>query len=521
MYLVSGDRALWFLFRRSSHTVLKCELPMIKRGILYGNALRVPILLILGVAYISLLSPYPTGPGDTSKFQFLSSVWGTAHSPGYPLYVVVLHLWSFVLPFGTPALKSNLLQTVLALATLNMVWAIGRRMGISQVPVAVAVLIGGGTPLFVRFATLTEVYMFSVFLGTLGLYLLVVHGKRLLSWLALSLGLAHHPLGVVFLPAYFLLHRGRFNLKTAALMTLVLVAAYLPYLLVIVWTLSDHALYVESRAHNLGELLRVIAGRRFGGYMDLLNLPKNLLWLTKGIRSFLKGYLLLLPLLAYALVRLRSLKVSILPFLPSLLLLFVIVMLYHIPDIADYLVVALPFNVLVGAVALDDLRGRRWVPSLFVLAGLLQVLYVSAKKFRWKVRLEAVEREYRATVRGLRNVTLIPRNSYNHRQHMLYYVLGEGLFFSNRVYPIYYFNPLGVKRYLCSKTSYPIRQNRLLLKGANPPAGLKVVTYGRDYAKELGEVGCRLVRIGGSPLYSVSCECGRAVKPSERGALPP
>ncbi|NPB04220.1 MAG: DUF2723 domain-containing protein [Thermotogae bacterium] len=483
---------------------------MVKRRVLYGNALRVLVLIILGVAYISLLSPYPTGPGDTSKFQFLSNVWGTAHSPGYPLYVVVLHFWSFVVPFGTPAFKSNFLQVVLALAALNMMWSTGRRMGVSKIPMAVSVLIGGGTSIFLRFGTLTEAYMFSVFMGMLGMYLLVVHRRPLISWAALSFGLSHHPLGVVFMLTYFLLCRGKFGfrLKTFLYMFMILLLAYLPYLLVIAWTVSDYALYVESRAHNLEELLHVITGRRFGSYMDLLNLHKNLLWLSKGIKSFLKNYLLLIPLLTYALIRFRSLKVSVLPFLSSLILLFVIVSLYHIPDIADYLVVALPFNVLVGAVALDDLKDRRWVTLLFALAALLQVLYVSTKEFRWKVRLETAEREYRRTVYGLRNVALIPRNSYNHRQHMLYYVLGEGLVLSNQVYPIYYFDPTGIKSYLCGSFPYPVEQNRLLLKRANPPAGLRVVTYGRDYTKELEKVGCQHKRIGDKPLYEVSCECG-------------
>ena len=32
--------------------------------------------------------------GDSPKFQFVGAVWGVPHNPGYPLYIVISHLFS-------------------------------------------------------------------------------------------------------------------------------------------------------------------------------------------------------------------------------------------------------------------------------------------------------------------------------------------------------------------------------------------------------------------------------------------
>ena len=42
--------------------------------------------------YLATMQPDFGGPEDTPKFQFLGYVLGTAHQPGYPLYVPLSHL---------------------------------------------------------------------------------------------------------------------------------------------------------------------------------------------------------------------------------------------------------------------------------------------------------------------------------------------------------------------------------------------------------------------------------------------
>jgi len=59
-------------------------------------------------------------PGDTAKFQYIGSILGVPHSPGYPLYVIINWLWSHIpLPISL-ATKINLLSAFFAAGTLTL-----------------------------------------------------------------------------------------------------------------------------------------------------------------------------------------------------------------------------------------------------------------------------------------------------------------------------------------------------------------------------------------------------------------
>jgi len=49
--------------------------------------------------------------------------------------------------------------------------------------------------------------------------------------------------------------------------------------------------------------------------------------------------------------------------------------------------------------------------------------------------------------------------------------------------------------------------NVVLLHGANPPPGLKVITVERDYGNALKREGCSLENYGDGFFYRVKCEC--------------
>jgi hypothetical protein len=80
------------------------------------------------------------GGGDTPKFQYLGSVLGTPHPPGYPLYIFVSYLFS-KLPIGTLAYRMNLLSVVLAAGAASLVCASLLRLR-AQAIVAVAAALG-------------------------------------------------------------------------------------------------------------------------------------------------------------------------------------------------------------------------------------------------------------------------------------------------------------------------------------------------------------------------------------------
>ncbi len=73
------------------------------------------------VFYMITLHPGVGGremPGDAAKFQYIGSMLGVPHSPGYPLYVMINWAWSHLLPFVTLATRINLLSAVFASAAL-------------------------------------------------------------------------------------------------------------------------------------------------------------------------------------------------------------------------------------------------------------------------------------------------------------------------------------------------------------------------------------------------------------------
>ena len=59
-------------------------------------------------------------PGDTAKFQYIGSILGVPHSPGYPLYVIINWFWSHIPLQISQATKINLLSAFFAAGTLTL-----------------------------------------------------------------------------------------------------------------------------------------------------------------------------------------------------------------------------------------------------------------------------------------------------------------------------------------------------------------------------------------------------------------
>ncbi len=456
------------------------------------------LLLYFGV----LLTGSPSHIGDSAKFQFLSTVWGTAHNPGYPLMVVLLHAWEWLLPFGTPALAANLLQVVLSLASLYFLWRVAESLGGKPLHIAAVVLVLATTRIFVRHSTTAEVYTFLLFLSSLGLYFLVVRGSRLVAWFLFALSLSHHPLAVVVLPFYLLL--GRPRVKELPLILIFFVIAYLPYLLIIFFTKWPDALYVESRAGNLRELLSVIRGEGFRSHMDVLNAEANLKAFVRSLELMAKALSVSLLLLLFYL-RYIGRRWVLASFL-SLALVMAVGTLYHIPDIYDYFLMAIPPAVLLASASLNEGRLRKFTLPIILPVIALQAFLSFKKSMKEKVGNERIDGVWRSHLFSLDSVAVVSKNSYNYRQRLMYYTLGERLY-TKGVYPIYFFNPKAVRRYLCTFTPYPDSMNAVLLHRANPPPGLEVIMVERDYERALKREGCSLENYGDGFLYRVRCDC--------------
>src|SRR5215210_8249901 len=90
--------------------------------------------------YVATLQPDFGGPEDTPKFQFLGYVLGTPHPPGYPLYVMLSHVFVTVVRIGTIAYRANLFSAVMAALACALSFLLARQMGATRWPAACAAL---------------------------------------------------------------------------------------------------------------------------------------------------------------------------------------------------------------------------------------------------------------------------------------------------------------------------------------------------------------------------------------------
>ncbi|KAI0234820.1 Transmembrane protein 260 [Lamellibrachia satsuma] len=82
--------------------------------------------LLLGL-YMRTLHPSVPG-GDSGELIISASELGVAHPPGYPLFTICAKLSMLLLPFGSPALRVNLLNAVFSAATAGLLQLIVLRL---------------------------------------------------------------------------------------------------------------------------------------------------------------------------------------------------------------------------------------------------------------------------------------------------------------------------------------------------------------------------------------------------------
>jgi hypothetical protein len=228
--------------------------------------------LIAFAAYLATLYPGLTGVGDAAKFSFVGPVLGTPHAPGYPLYLIVSHLFSY-LPVGTLAYRMNVLSAILGALTAALVYLIVRRLGAGRTTaVSAALALAFGDAFWSR-ALYAKGYTLNAALVAGGILALLrwddLRRPADLYWAAaiFALSIGNHLTVIALLPALVLFPlltdpRTALRPKTILLVLLFLLAGFAQYGLILVRTLQ-HAPYLEARASNLQELWVVMTARRF------------------------------------------------------------------------------------------------------------------------------------------------------------------------------------------------------------------------------------------------------------------
>ena len=186
-----------------------------------------PVFLVFIASFALYLSSMPKTVAleDDSIFILAGYFNGVSHPPGYPLYTLLLHLFTQV-PIGDIAARAHASSAFFAALACCSLYCIFRLAGLGRLVAALGAMVFAFTATFWSQAIITEVYSLNVLLnlGVL-LFALRLHldykAERMPSQttardfmlFSVLLGLAvanHWPLTVLAAPAYLLLIVGPF-----------------------------------------------------------------------------------------------------------------------------------------------------------------------------------------------------------------------------------------------------------------------------------------------------------------------
>ncbi|MDE3090523.1 MAG: DUF2723 domain-containing protein, partial [Chloroflexota bacterium] len=179
-------------------------------------------LLALGtfVLYAQTLVPAVLD-GDQGEFQFMLPALGIPHPTGFPLYVLLGHIWSW-LPVGSLAYRINLFSAFFAALTVGALYLALARQNLHRLAALGGAVTLAVLPQFWQYATVAAVYRLHDFIIVL-LFLFLAEWERTrrVAWLGaagLTFGfdLANHLTILFFAPItgiFVILVAGRDLLK--------------------------------------------------------------------------------------------------------------------------------------------------------------------------------------------------------------------------------------------------------------------------------------------------------------------
>src|SRR3989338_574192 len=156
---------------------------------IFGSTLIVYILTLSRSVYF----------GDSGEFIAVAKTLGIVHPPGYPLYTMLAHLFTY-LPFGNLAFRVNLFSAVTSSLTVIVVYFICYKLTKNRLASASASLFLAFSYLFWLYSLVAEVFSLNNLFVAL-IILISLHifenpqGKKLFYLLAFVFGLAltnHH-----------------------------------------------------------------------------------------------------------------------------------------------------------------------------------------------------------------------------------------------------------------------------------------------------------------------------------------
>lgn len=236
------------------------------------RALALGAAVLVFVVYLVTIYPGLFGMGDAAKFSFVGKVLGTPHAPGYPMYVMVSHLFSYV-PIGNLAYRMNVLSALLAAGAVFLVYFAARALGTRPaVALSAALACGLGRSFWAK-AQYAKGYTLTAALVSAGILLLLrwsQTGRRSQFYGAIAvfaIAVGNHLIIISLVPAlvlHALLTNARLALapRTLLFSAALLTVGFSQYSLIMIRTWQK-APYLEARASTLSELVDVMTARRY------------------------------------------------------------------------------------------------------------------------------------------------------------------------------------------------------------------------------------------------------------------
>ncbi len=129
------------------------------------------VAAVLPIYWLTI--PDTVGSADTFEFQVVIPQLGIAHPTGYPLYIFLGRLFSFI-PWETMAWRINLASAVFAILTLFFLYEAALRLTRRPLPAILSVVLLGLSPVFWSQAIEAEVYALHAFFVSVTLWLMVL-----------------------------------------------------------------------------------------------------------------------------------------------------------------------------------------------------------------------------------------------------------------------------------------------------------------------------------------------------------
>jgi len=226
--------------------------------------------------YVATLAPGLVAITDTPKFQFIGRILGTAHPPGYPLYVLISHLFGYI-PVGSLAYRINLMSAVFSATASGLMVVAARFLGVGRFPsVAAALSFAFGSAVW-YVSTIAEVYALNAaFVAAVTVAVFAWGRTSRASWFyaavaLVGISLGNHTTAVFLIPATAVcacLAAPRFALRprTIAISAGIVAIALTQYLFIIIR--NRQGVWGEAPAWTIPELIRVVAGAAY--YSDVM-----------------------------------------------------------------------------------------------------------------------------------------------------------------------------------------------------------------------------------------------------------